>query len=85
MSLFAELCLLKGQPAAAAAPSKLPRPDAVLSWTNFYDPNDLVGFVMDPVFACVTDKVYNTGYGLAFAHTGYLGRPSFFEALAAEL
>jgi hypothetical protein len=45
----------------------------------------LVGFIMAPVFDGVTDKAYDTGFGLAFAHTGYLGRPSFFEAMAAEL
>ena len=27
----------------------------------------------------------DTCYGLAFAHTGYLVRPSFFEAVAARL
>lgn len=85
VSLFAELCLFKGQPTDVAAPAKLPRPSAVQSWTNFYDVNDLVGFVMAPVFAGVTDKHYDTGFGLAFAHTGYLGRPSFFEAMMAEL
>jgi hypothetical protein len=85
VSLFAELCLFKGQPTDVVAPAKLPRPAAALAWTNFYDLNDLVGFVMAPIFAGVTDKQYDTGFGLAFAHTGYLGRPSFFEAMAAEL
>jgi hypothetical protein len=85
VSLFAELCLFKGQPTNAAAPAKLPRPASARAWTNFYDFNDLVGFIMAPIFDGVTDKQYDTGYGLAFAHTGYLGRPSFFEAMAAEL
>jgi len=85
VSLFAELCLFKGQPVDIASPRKLTRPAAVHAWTNFYDPNDLVGFIMAPVFEGVADKQYNTGYGLAFAHTGYLGRPSFFEAVTAEL
>ena len=85
VSLFAELCLFKGQPTDVAAPATLPRPAAAQAWTNFYDLNDLVGFVMAPIFAGVTDKQYDTGFGLAFAHTGYLGRPSFFEAMAAEL
>jgi hypothetical protein len=85
VSLFAELCLFKGQPTDVAAPAKLPRPAAAQAWTNFYDLNDLVGFIMAPIFDGVTDKPYDTGFGLAFAHTGYLGRPSFFEAMAAEL
>jgi hypothetical protein len=85
VSLFAELCMFKGQPPDVGAPRRLPRPAAAQAWTNFYDLNDLVGFVMAPVFDGVTDKQYDTGFGLAFAHTGYLGRPSFFEAMAAEL
>jgi hypothetical protein len=85
VSLFAELGLFRGQPADILTPRKLPRPDAVAAWTNFYDRNDLVGFIMQPVFAGVTDLEYDTGYGLAFAHTGFLARPSFFEAAAARL
>ncbi|MGJ4948189.1 hypothetical protein [Bradyrhizobium sp. HKCCYLS20291] len=84
VSLFAELRLFKGQP-DRRGPDKLPRPAGVRNWTNYYDGNDLFGFVMAPVFDGVTDKDYSTGYGLAFAHTGYLARPSFFQALAARL
>ena len=83
--MFAELGLFRGQPADILSPGKLPRPGAVAAWTNFYDRNDLVGFIMEPVFAGVTDLEYDTGYGLAFAHTGFLARPSFFEAAAARL
>jgi hypothetical protein len=85
VSFFAELVLFRGQPTNVAAPDKLPRPQAVKAWTNFYDRNDLVGFVMAPVFEGVADIEYNTGYGLAFAHTGFLARPSFFEAAATRL
>jgi hypothetical protein len=85
VSLFAELGLFEGQPTDVRAPHRLPRPAAVKAWTNFYDLNDLVGFVMGPVFEGVTDTEYDTGYGLAFAHTGYLARPSFFEKIAARL
>ena len=85
VSLFAELGLFQGQPADVVAPRRLPRPASVKAWTNFYDRNDLVGFIMGPVFEGVTDTEYETGYGLAFAHTGYLARPSFFEAIAARL
>jgi hypothetical protein len=84
VSLFAELCLFKGQPSDVKHPAKLQRPSAVRAWTNFYDLNDLVGFIMAPVFDGVGDKQYDTGFGLAFAHTGYLGRPSFFESMAKE-
>jgi hypothetical protein len=84
VSFFAELGLFRGQP-DTRGPARLERPRNVAKWTNFFDPNDLVGFVMAPVFDGVTDLQYDTGYGMAFAHTGFLGRPSFFEALAARL
>jgi hypothetical protein len=84
VSFFAELALLRGQPDPAPT-EKLPRPANVLAWRNYYDPNDLVGFVMAPVFEGVTDEEYDTGYGLALAHTGYLGRPSFFEKMANRI
>jgi hypothetical protein len=84
VSFFAELGLFKTQP-AVAKPQKLERPSNVAVWTNFYDPNDFVGFIMAPVFDGVVDIEYDTGYGLAFAHTGFLARPSFFGAMAARL
>jgi hypothetical protein len=84
VSFFAELGLFKGQP-ATVSPQKLARPAMVQAWTNFYDRNDLVGFVTKPVFDGVDDIEYDTGYGLAFAHSGFLARPSFFEAMAARL
>src|SRR5262245_16659332 len=84
VSFFAELGLFKGQ-GDEAKPRKLHRPDPVAAWTNFYDPNDLVGFVMGPVFDGVSDVEYNTGYGLVLAHTGFLARPSFFEEMAKRL
>jgi hypothetical protein len=84
VSLFAELRLFRGQP-DIRSPQKLARPSCVEAWTNFFDRNDLVGFVMEPVFDGATDVEYDTGYGLAFAHTGFLARPSFFEAIADRL
>ncbi|MCK6452171.1 MAG: hypothetical protein L6R19_15175 [Alphaproteobacteria bacterium] len=84
VSFFAELGLFKGQP-DTRKPHRLQRPAAIAAWTNFYDRNDLVGFVMEPVFAGVKDVEYDTGYGLAFAHTGFLARPSFFEAIADRI
>ena len=81
VSFFAEINLLKGQ-ADTHAPGKLGRPHRVKAWTNFYDRNDFVGFIMEPVFDGVFDSAYDTGYGLAFAHTGFLSRPSFFQAIA---
>ena len=84
VSFFAELALFPGQPEPSAQ-GKLARPACVADWTNFYDLNDLVGFVMGPVFDGVQDIDYDTGYGLALAHTGFLARPSFFESMAARL
>lgn len=84
VSLFAEMQLFLGQPVSAPG-TKLQRPKRVLAWTNYYDVNDLVGFIMEPVFEGVKDLAYDTGYGLLFAHTGFLARPSFFEAVAKRL
>ena len=84
VSLFAEMGLLKGQPQPGNS-KKLPRPARVSRWTNFYDVNDVVGFVMAPVFDGVRDISYDTGYGLAFAHTGFLARASFFKAVEKQL
>ena len=84
VSLFAEMRLLLGQPEATAG-ARLPMPPRVRAWTNYYDRNDLVGFVMEPVFDGAKDLEYDTGYGLALAHTGFLARPSFFAAMAGRL
>jgi hypothetical protein len=84
VSLFAEMRLFLGQDEIPVG-AKLPMPARVRSWTNYYDLNDLVGFVMEPVYQGVKDLSYDTGYGLAFAHTGFLARPSFFQALAGRL
>jgi hypothetical protein len=67
------------------APAKLNKPGQVEKWTNFYDPNDLVGFIMNPVFTDVEDIAYDTGCSLIGAHTAYLTRPSFFRLLADKL
>lgn len=83
-SFFAELGLFQDQP-DTKAPEKLNRPARVSKWTNFYDLNDFVGFVMEPVFSGVTDIEYDTGCGLIGAHTAYLTRPSFFRLLADRL
>jgi hypothetical protein len=84
VSFFAELGVLLGQP-NTRAPAKLPRPQRVKAWTNFYDTHDFVGFIMEPIFDGVHDLEYDTGYGLFLAHTGFLGRPSFFSAVARQL
>jgi hypothetical protein len=84
VSLFAELGMFVAQ-GAAKKPAKLPLPAMVEAWTNYYDRNDLVGFIMEPVFDKVKDFEYNTGYGLAFAHTGFLARPSFFMTVASRI
>ena len=84
VSLFAEMQLFLGQPDVPKG-ARLKMPPRVKAWTNYYDPNDLIGFVMEPVFEGVKDLEYNTGYGLFFAHTGFLARPSFFRAIADRL
>jgi hypothetical protein len=85
VSFFAELCQFLDQDRAIRAPAKLPLPPRVRRWTNFYDPNDFVGFVMSPVFDQATDREYDTGAGLILAHVSYLQRPSFFAAMRRAL
>ncbi len=84
VGFFAELGLFLGQPVTAPG-QKLPLPPHAKRWTNYYDTNDLVGFIMEPVFEGVKDIEYDTGYGLALAHTGFLARPSFFETIAGRI
>jgi hypothetical protein len=84
VSFFAELRLFKAQP-DIAKPDRLPMPSCIQRWTNYYDVNDLVGFVVQPVFSGPKDVPYDTGYGLALAHTGYFTRPSFFSAMSKVL
>lgn len=84
VSLFAEMQLFLGQQDITGG-GKLPMPTRIKSWINYYDVNDLVGFIMEPVFQGVKDQDYDTGYGLIFAHTGFLARPSFFRAIADRL
>lgn len=85
VSFFAELGQFPGIDMTTRSPRRLKKPDRVDSWTNFYDLNDFVGFIMEPVFEGVQDREYDTGYGLALAHTGYLSRPSFFAEIAKVL
>ncbi|HEY0013323.1 MAG TPA: hypothetical protein VGB79_10800 [Allosphingosinicella sp.] len=85
VSFFAELGQFIGQDPGVRSPARLRRPPGVERWTNFYDPNDLVGFVMEPVFDGVKDREYDSGAGLALAHTSYLQRPSFFEAMGSAI
>jgi hypothetical protein len=83
-SLFAEMGVFVDQP-KPGHDGKLAKPKHVTKWTNFYDVNDPVGYIMAPVFDGAEDIEYNTGYGLLLAHTGFLERPSFFEAMAKRL
>jgi hypothetical protein len=86
VSFFAELGLLRGQP-PSRAPDRLKKPSNVLRWTNYFDRNDFVGFAMRPIFddRDVEDLEYDTGYGLALAHSGFLARPSFFDTMAKAI
>jgi hypothetical protein len=85
VSFFAELGQFPGVDSSIRAPRKLQRPERIKAWTNFYDPNDFVGFVMEPIFDGVRDVEYDTGYGLMFAHTGFFHRPSFYSQIALTL
>ncbi|WP_135213177.1 hypothetical protein [Vitreimonas flagellata] len=85
VSFFAELTQFLTQDRTISGPAKLDKPKRVRKWTNFYDENDFVGFIMKPVFNDVRDAKYDTGYGFVFAHTGFLERPSFYREMAKAI
>ncbi len=76
VSLFAEMQLLLGQPVLPKG-TQLEMPPRVGAWTNFYDPNDLVGFIMEPVFKGVKDLEYDTGFAFSLPTQAFSRGPAF--------
>ena len=64
---------------------KLPCPSNIKSWLNVLDTNDVFSFRTEGVFSGVKDYIYDTGFGLMEAHSGYFRRPSFYRRLADRL
>lgn len=70
------------KPAQVSLPGFKPR---VKKWVNIYDPDDVLSFLVRPVFADAdADLSYSSGTGLFDAHGAYFQRASFFELLLAH-
>jgi hypothetical protein len=64
---------------------RLVRPANIKRWVNVLDPNDIFSFRAEGVFDGVNDFLYETGFGLMEAHSGYFRRPSFYRRLGERL
>jgi hypothetical protein len=88
VALFEEMALYRSsRPDFVPNPAsdRLPLPANVKRWINVLDPNDVFSFRADGVFDGVKDFVYETGFGVMSAHSGYFRRPSFYERLGRRL
>ncbi|MBN3056030.1 hypothetical protein [Pectobacterium brasiliense] len=94
VGLFEEMSLLWNSPGrvdrAATPREAIISPTRAKRWLNIVDTNDVLGFLVLPVFtAAVPDTVhdykYNTGYPITGAHSGYFKWPSFYKRLALRL
>lgn len=64
---------------------QLKRPDSIKRWLNVLDTNDILSYLIEPIFDGVNDFHYDTGYSSLSAHGGYFMRPSFYKRLALRL
>ena len=64
---------------------RLKRPDSIKRWLNVLDTNDILSYLIEPIFDGVNDFHYDTGYSSLSAHGGYFMRPSFYKRLALRL
>jgi hypothetical protein len=92
VGLFEEMSLLlESKKRVGQAPGDpVVAPASVKRWINIADPNDIFGFLVMPVFTAsagrvVEDYLYDTGYPVAGAHSGYFEWPSFYRRLALRL
>lgn len=95
VGLFEEMSLLwtspgRKNPQAVAGGDALPAPERVARWINIVDANDVLGFLVLPVFTgsekrVVQDFKYDTGFPVTGAHSGYFRWPSFYKRLARRL
>lgn len=85
VSLFAELKLYKerfgGLPVDPEV-DRIPKPNNVAHWLNIFDPNDVLSFACEGVFADVADFEFVSGGTLLSAHSAYFERTSFYQRLA---
>ncbi|MBL8552932.1 MAG: hypothetical protein JNL41_01545 [Phenylobacterium sp.] len=70
------------RPAGAAS---TPRPASVAAWHNVFDPIDVFGFPVTPMFADASDFKFDSVTGLLSAHTTYFKRPQFYARARKRL
>jgi hypothetical protein len=95
VGLFEEMSLLWTSPGRTKPHTKIGNeaiasPKRVGRWINIVDTNDVLGFVVLPVFTgasanAVQDFKYDTGYPVTSAHSGYFEWPSFYKRLAHRI
>jgi len=95
VGLFEEMSLLwasegRTKPRGAFGGEAIASPASAKRWINIADGNDIFGFLVLPVFTgatagSVSDFLYDTGYPIAGAHSGYFEWPSFYKRLAHRL
>ncbi|KAB0519774.1 hypothetical protein [Pseudomonas extremorientalis] len=94
VGLFEEMSLLWNSPGrvdrTAIPREAIKSPVRAKSWLNIVDTNDVLGFLVLPVFTAavpgtVHDFKYNTGFPVTGAHSGYFKWPSFYKRLAQRL
>lgn len=91
VGLFEEMSLLWASPQRTSPLGKLGNeaiasPHRARRWINIVDTNDVLGFIVLPVFTgaepgAVQDFKYDTGYPVTGAHSGYFKWPSFYKRL----
>lgn len=94
VGLFEEMSLLwksprRNNPHILPA-GRIASPASVKRWINIVDTNDVLGFLVEPVFIAgaggtVKDYIYDTGLSVNGAHSGYFKWPSFYRRLADRL
>jgi len=74
----------------AATNQSVTSPKNVKRWINIIDSNDVLGFLIEPIFTphstgTVKDYLYNTAFPIYGAHSGYFKWPSFYKRMAKRL
>lgn len=85
VGLFEEMKLYDASDPKLPSGSKVAKPPKVKRWLNVFDPNDILSYLVEPVFHDAQDFKYDTGYSTLQAHGGYFLRPSFYKRLAERL
>ena len=87
VGLFEELKLFWASRPGYGPAAPVPFPDRAHlgGWWNAWDHNDFLSYTVHGIVAEVDDEPFDSGMGLAAAHSGYLFRPSFYRRLANKL